>query len=206
MRVRFQAVIYQSGNTSASREHHHRDVRGAMFPLGEQYGYIQPGGVWRPAMDIHETPNAVLVKIELAGVAEESVEITLYSNAVVVTGSRVDDSASDEETYFHEAQIRYGPFRADAFLSTPIQPEMASAVYQNGLLRITLPRRAVEAAPPDDLGQPSVTGESDETSNDESGLSEASGHTLAGDSELAEIHETAFGRLFYSFAKETSHA
>jgi HSP20 family molecular chaperone IbpA len=151
-------------------------------------------------MDIHETPSAVLVKIELAGMDEDSIEITLYPNAIVVTGQRIDDSDYDEETYYHEAQIRYGPFRADAYLSTPIQAEMASAVYQNGFLRITLPRRS---APPEESGKISdgeagdVDTEADTTESELSGWPSVS-HSI--------ICEPATGRLTSSYSKETSHA
>jgi len=200
MRLRLHSVIYQSSSAAPSLEQHYRTLRGAMFHLGQQYSYLQPGAIWRPAMDIHETPSAVLVKIELAGMDEESIEITLYPNAIVVTGQRIDDSDYDEETYYHEAQIRYGPFRADAYLSTPIQAEMASAVYQNGFLRITLPRRS---ATPEESGKISdgaagdVDSEADTTESELSSWSPAS-HSI--------ICEPATGRLAYSYSKETSHA
>lgn len=200
MRLRLHSVIYQSSSAAPSLEQHYRTLRGAMFHLGQQYSYLQPGAIWRPAMDIHETPSAVLVKIELAGMDEESIEITLYPNAIVVTGQRVDDSDCDEETYYHEAQIRYGPFRADAYLSTPIQAEMASAVYQNGFLRITLPRRS---ATPEESGKISdgETGDMDtEADTNDPGVSgwSPASHSI--------ICEPATGRLTSSYSKETSHA
>jgi HSP20 family protein len=199
MRVRYHSVIYQSGSAAPSLEHHYRALRGAMFHLGQQYSYLQPGDVWRPAMDIHETPDAVLVKIELAGMDEDSIEITLYTNAIVVTGQRIDDSDCDEETYYHEAQIRYGPFRADAYLSTPIQAELASAVYRNGFLRIVLPRRPQESDASDESGR-QLDGATGHTNATESGLSGQSSaiHFI--------VTEPAIGRLTYSYSKETSHA
>ena len=198
MRLRVHTVIYHSGATAPSLDHHYRELRSAMFQLGQQYGYLQPGAVWRPAMDVHETADAVLVKIDLAGMSEEDIEILLYPNAIVVTGERTDDSDSDEETYYHEAQIRYGPFRADAYLSTPIQPESASAVYQNGMLRITLPRRA-QAETPGESGQ-----QPDDRSDDaEPGKSELAGSPPAG---FPVVSEPASGRLNYISLKETSHA
>lgn len=199
MRLRFHPVMYQAGSAAPGLEHHYSQLRGAMFQLGQQYPYIQPGAVWRPAMDIHETSGAVLVKIELAGIEEESIEITLYPNAIVVAGQRIDDSASDEETYYHEAQIRYGPFRADAYLSTPVQPEMATAVYQNGFLRVTLPRLPQEGK--------SSEGPVEETDGTR-GEGGANGSSVAtkplawqpATSESATIGLNSF------FSKETSHA
>lgn len=199
MRLRFHQAIYYSGSATSSLEHHYRELRGAMFHLGQQYPYLQPGAVWRPAMDIHETPDAVLVKIELAGMDEDSIEITLYPNAIVVAGERVDDSDYDAETYYHEAQIRYGPFRADAYLSTPIQAEMASAVYQNGFLRITLPRRSQDIAPPEETGQERDGGAADTDSSENAPTSQSPAGPLVAPAPAA-------GRLTYSYPKETSHA
>ncbi len=199
MRLRFHSVIYHSGNAAPSLEHHYRTLRGAMFHLDQQYSYLQPGAVWRPAMDIHETPDAVLVKIELAGMDEDSIEITLYPNAIVVAGQRIDDSACDEATYYHEAQIRYGPFRADAYLSTPIQANLASAVYQNGFLRITLPRASDGSADPDLSGQHPDGEAGDADSNER-------GHSAQSSAYPSIAPEPAAGTLTYSYSKETSHA
>ena len=88
MRLRYQSVMYHSGSAVPSLEHHYRELRSAMFHFGQQATYPQPGAFWRPAMDIHETSDAVLVKIELAGMDDESIEITIYPNAIVVAGQR----------------------------------------------------------------------------------------------------------------------
>jgi HSP20 family molecular chaperone IbpA len=207
MRLRVHTVIYQSGSTAPSLDHHYRELRSAMFHLGQQYGYLQPGAVWRPAMDIHETADAVLVKIDLAGMSEEDIEILLYPNAIVVTGERTDDSDSDEETYYHEAQIRYGSFRADAYLSTPVRTEMASAVYTNGMLRITLPRRVEERDSPDASDEEDQEQESQDNQN-HSGDSGASELASAGSprARLPVVSEPASGRLTYTSLKEISHA
>ena len=153
-------------------------------------------------MDIHETPNAVLVKIELAGMDEESVQITLYPNAIVVIGERIDDSENDEATYYREAQIRYGPFRADAYLSTPIDAEMASAVYRNGFLRITLPRASAAGAFSGGAEHAPDTAAGDA----ENSQREVSGASVANISALADVIEPAQRVLPYICSEETSHA
>ena len=202
MRLRVHSVIYHSGGAAPGLDHHYRELRSAMFHLGQQYAYLQPGAVWRPAMDIHETADAVLVKIELAGMAEESIEILLYPNAVVVTGERADDGDSDEDTYYHEAQIRYGPFRADAYLSTPVQTNLASAVYQNGMLRITLPRRSHEGVSTDEPGQ----GTQNQRESADSDNPDASEHADSSPFGHAMTTRPASGRLTYTSLKEISHA
>ena len=85
----------------------------------------------------------ITVKIELAGMREEDIEVTLYEDALVVSGERYDDHEHGEKMYYHEAQIRYGPFRVEVFTSTSIDREAVEARYENGFLWVILPKLAV---------------------------------------------------------------
>lgn len=140
MRLRYISVSYQFGGATSNLERHYRELRDSMLHPGNHYSYLQPGAAWRPPMDIHETPDAILVKVELAGIREDSIEITLYENALVVVGQRDDDHDHDETVCFHEAQVRYGPFRADVALPMKVLADGSEASYSDGFLRIRLPK------------------------------------------------------------------
>lgn len=83
------------------------------------------------------------VKIELAGMKEEDIEVTLYEDALVVSGERYDDHEHGEKLYYQEAQIRYGPFRVEVYIPTRIDREAVAARYENGFLWVDLPKLAV---------------------------------------------------------------
>jgi len=85
----------------------------------------------------------MIVKIELAGMKEEDIEVTLYEDALVVSGERYDDHEHGEHLYYHEAQIRYGPFRVEVYIASPIYREAVTARYENGFLWVELPKLAV---------------------------------------------------------------
>lgn len=140
MRLRLRSITYQFGGTSQSLERHFRELREELLRQGQHYGLLHPTGQWRPPADIHETPDDIRIKIELAGMSEESIEVTLYDNALVVSGRRDDDSDHDETGCYHEAQVRYGLFRAEILLPAAVDREAAEAVYENGFLRIRLPK------------------------------------------------------------------
>jgi HSP20 family molecular chaperone IbpA len=144
MRLRFRSITYTVGRTPDSLERHYRELREAMLRAGQHYG-LQPAMPWRPPIDIHETPEAIHVKVELAGVGEDHLDITLYDNALVVSGQRENDIEPDEFVYYHEAQVRYGPFRADILLPAPVEPEAVQATYENGFLRVRLPKAAAKS-------------------------------------------------------------
>lgn len=139
MRLRFRSITYAVGGTPASLERHYRELRESMLRAGAHYG-LQSGSPWRPPIDIHETPEAIIIKMELAGVGEDDINITLYDNALVVSGHRENDIPPDESVYYHEAQVRYGPFRADVFLPLPVDHNAVQATYDSGFLRVRLPK------------------------------------------------------------------
>lgn len=150
MRLRFRSITYATGGAPASLERHYRELRESMLRAGAHYG-LQSGSPWRPPIDIHETPEAIIVKMELAGVGEDDINITLYDNALVVSGHRENDISPDESVYYHEAQVRYGPFRADVFLPLPVAQDAVQATYDQGFLRVRLPK-AEQAKIRDDAG------------------------------------------------------
>jgi HSP20 family protein len=143
MRLRYKLVTYHFGENQASQqslERHYRELMDELLRQGQHHAVTHHAVQWRPAADIHETSDAILVKMELAGMREEDIEVTLYEDALVVSGSRDDDVVQDEQVYYHEAQIRYGPFRAEILLPGPVSREGVDARYENGFLRVTLPK------------------------------------------------------------------
>lgn len=147
MRLRYFTVRYQFSGSPSTLERHYRELRDAMLNPTQRYALTQPGTPWRPAMDIHETPDAVYVKIELAGMRDEDIDVTLHPDALVVTGERADEHEHDESACYHEAQIRYGPFRAVALLPSAVDGDAAEARYEQGMLRVTLPKVAPSQIP-----------------------------------------------------------
>ena len=140
MRLRFRSIEYQFGGASSSLERYFRDLRDELLRQGQHYGIVHTTAQWRPPVDIHETADMVRIKIELAGMSEDTIEVTLYDNALVVAGRRDDDSEQEGEICYHEAQVRYGPFRAEILLPAPVQQDNVEATYENGFLRVQLPK------------------------------------------------------------------
>lgn len=136
MRVRFRYATY-----AASPHAEQQDLERLFHELWHvRQRTMLPAGEWRPPTDVYETPDQLVVKMELAGVPEEAIEITLYADHLVVSGSRQDRQPAGEHAAFREAGIHYGPFRAEVRLPRPVDGEQVTARLESGLLTITLPR------------------------------------------------------------------
>lgn len=97
---------------------------------------------WRPPTDVYETPTAITIVAELAGVDPEELEILLFDDAVVVEGQRRLVPPEDDAIY-HSAEINQGRFRLAVELPAPVDAGRVDSRYERGLLRITL-AKAVE--------------------------------------------------------------
>ena len=94
---------------------------------------------WRPAVEVFELPDALIARVEIAGLAFGSVEVTIDRGELRVRGER-NSSPCDDRRRFHESRIRYGPFLAIVHIPFPVDERAASADYEDGFLTIRLPR------------------------------------------------------------------
>ncbi len=100
---------------------------------------------WRPPTDVLEGPEGLLVKIELAGLREEDIDITLFPDALVVTGRREEEYPGGIDWHspayrYHESGVRYGEFEVEVYLPFAVDPDRVEARYERGFLYIALPR------------------------------------------------------------------
>ena len=93
--------------------------------------------IWRPPTDIYETPDEIIVVVELAGVNEDDMTVTLFSDLLVVEGVR-EQPVLDDMNACHQLGIKYGEFRSEVALHAPVDHERVNAEYKQGLLIISL--------------------------------------------------------------------
>ncbi len=100
---------------------------------------MHTGIIWRPPSDVYETPDTFIIVIELAGVAEEDMAVTLFSDLLVVEGTR--EQPLRDLSACHQLGIKYGEFRAEVVIHAPVDHGNVQLDYQNGLLKIILRKR-----------------------------------------------------------------
>jgi len=92
---------------------------------------------WRPATDVYETDNQIVVRVEIAGMQKEDFSITINNNILIISGSRSDKK---ERRAFHQMEIPFGEFSTEVEFSIPIEIGKVNAEYQNGFLCVYLPK------------------------------------------------------------------
>jgi len=100
--------------------------------------------VWRPPTDVYETDDHVVVVVEIAGLGSGDYEILLRGRTLLVTGERRDPA---EKLTYQQMEIRHGPFRAQAHLPWALESSGYEATYDNGFLKIMLPKARVRRVP-----------------------------------------------------------
>ncbi|MGK7893983.1 MAG: Hsp20/alpha crystallin family protein [Xenococcus sp. (in: cyanobacteria)] len=95
---------------------------------------------WRPAVNMYETEEAVVVLVELAGIDPEKTIVQLEPNQLIIQGQR-SRIIPKTVTKVHQLEIWSDPFLFEVSLPRLIDPKQVQASYRDGLLEIWLPKQ-----------------------------------------------------------------
>lgn len=91
------------------------------------------------AVDVYQTPEAIVVKALIAGVHPNSIDISLTRETVTISGSRSDEKEVEEDNYF-QRELYWGSFSRTILLPEEIDVDMAEASEKHGVLMLRLPK------------------------------------------------------------------
>ena len=97
-----------------------------------------------PPVDIYETDNEYVLKADMPGVTKDNVSITFNNNELEITG-KVDEQYTSNENMTYREYTLFNYYRKFV-VSNAINHEGISALLENGVLTIKLPKRE-EAKP-----------------------------------------------------------
>lgn len=95
-------------------------------------------GRWTPHTDVYVSDSGLVIKVELAGMKSDSLEIIVEGQRLRITGVR-PDCCRAPHCSFLVMEINYGPFETALDLPSGYDLSRAKAVYVNGFLRIDVP-------------------------------------------------------------------
>ena len=92
-----------------------------------------------PAIDVYEEHDQVIVEASLAGISPKDVNISVKDEIFNLEGTRRETSEIDEKNYYRK-EVRTGSFHRSVILPASVQADKAEANFENGLLRVVLPK------------------------------------------------------------------
>ena len=121
-----------------------RNVQGEMNRLFDSFfgrlATVATGErVWAPLVDTYEMKDDLLVTLELPGVREKDVHVSITGDMLTVKGERRFESDVKDEGYYRLERV-YGNFERSIPLPIPVQADKVKATYRDGVLEICLPK------------------------------------------------------------------
>lgn len=111
-------------------------VVGEMLPAvrGSQFGFT-------PAVDMYEDQDNIVIETQLGGINPDKVDISIENNVLTIKGESEKKSEVEDKNYYRK-EIRRGSFYRSIPLPTKVDGDAASAVNEDGVLKITVPKAA----------------------------------------------------------------
>lgn len=126
-----------------------RELRGLQDEMTRLFTGVMPAqfnreemthGAWAPNVDIYEDKERLFLEAELPGMNREDFEISVENNVLTLRGERKFEKKTEGDNY-HRVERSYGSFTRSFTLPQTVTAEGATADFENGVLRVSLPKR-----------------------------------------------------------------
>jgi HSP20 family protein len=98
-----------------------------------------------PPIDISETDTEIIVKMEVPGMEEEDLDVSITNDILTVRGEKKKEREESGKTY-HIVERTFGTFTRSVTLPVAVRVEMIRASYKKGVLEINLPKKELSQA------------------------------------------------------------
>ena len=102
---------------------------------------LASSGVAVPRIDVSETDQDLKVFVELPGVDQNDVEITLTDDVLTIRGEKKARTENQQQNY-HVMERSYGSFARSIRLPFTVNPDQVQATFKDGVLSVALPKPA----------------------------------------------------------------
>ena len=98
-----------------------------------------------PKLNVSENETSVEVSVELPGMNEKDIQVSVDKNMLTIKGEKKADREENNRSYRH-MERRFGSFQRSIHLSNSVEIDKIQASFKDGVLVITLPRSKKEQA------------------------------------------------------------
>ena len=120
-----------------------RGFRTHLDGLFEDWFGRNMGGTLAPRIDVSETAKDMTLTVELPGVEEKDIDISLSGSQLTIKGEKKSEQAQDDKKdehgrVFHRVERSYGAFQRTMTVPFEVEPDKVSAQFKDGVLTVTL--------------------------------------------------------------------
>jgi len=117
----------------------HREIDQLFDDFSRGLPTFGESGIMPINLDVAETENAFEVTAEVPGAKPEDIDISLSDNLLTVKGEKKSEKDEKRKNY-HMMERSYGAFQRSVRLPAEVDESKVDARFENGLLKITLPK------------------------------------------------------------------
>ena len=128
-----------TGSIALEEEPEFEDIEESGENLPRERGWQEAEEVGDLSIDMHQTPNEIVIQAMVAGVKPEDLDVSISRESVTISGKRSEAKQVVEENFFFR-ELSWGSFSRTIVLPQEIEPEEAEAVERHGLLTLRLPK------------------------------------------------------------------
>jgi len=92
--------------------------------------------------DVCETDDAFRIEAEIPGLTEDDLDISVTDGQLTIRGEKKEETKEDREDY-HLTERHFGSVKRTFPVPDTVDLAKAEANFKNGVLRITLPKKAL---------------------------------------------------------------
>lgn len=92
-----------------------------------------------PRVDVSETDKEIKVTVELPGLDEKDITLSLENDMLSIRGEKKTEKQDKSNNYYH-MERSYGSFQRQISLPKAVDEDNIAALFKNGILTVTLPK------------------------------------------------------------------
>ena len=97
--------------------------------------------LFHPSAEASRSGESVEIALELPGISDDDVEITLHDDVLTISGEKRSEHEEKTKTFYF-SERSYGRFERSFRLPADLDPERIDATFERGVLTVKIPRRA----------------------------------------------------------------
>ena len=116
---------------------------------------VKKTSIWRPAVEVKQNDKEYKIKVQLPGVEKDDIEVELDNDFMTIIAEIHEEKEENEQKAknerYHTSEFRYGKYKRTISFDHPVKTEESNAVYDKGILTITIPKVQTEHKEPKKL-------------------------------------------------------